>query len=300
MKKILISGGSGLVGSALRQKLMARGYGVHILSRHPKDVEGAKAFKWDISEQKIDPKAFDGVSHIIHLAGAGIADKRWTDERKKIIIDSRVESAKLLLKGVKSSGIDLKACISAIGINYYGTKTAEKIFVETDQASKDFIGECCVKWEAAADEFQSLTRVVKLRTGVVFSPKGGALERIAQPIKLGFGSPLGSGKQYMPYIHIDDLCEMYIRAIEDEKMEGAYNACNGDFVTNAELTKAIAKVLNRPLWLPNVPGFAMKLLFGEMASILLGGSRASAEKIKAIGFEFEFEDLRETLLDIYR
>lgn len=299
MKKVLISGGSGLVGTALRQKLLARGYGVHILSRHPEDVEGTKAFEWDVANQTIDLKAFEGVLYIIHLAGAGIADKRWTDERKKIIIDSRVQSAKLLLKGVNDSGIDLTAFISASGINYYGTKTTEKIFVETDPPSTDFIGECCVKWEAAADEFHSLARVVKLRTGVVFSPKGGALERIAQPIKLGVGAPLGSGKQYMPYIHIDDLCEMYIHAIEDEKMEGAYNACNGDHITNKELTKGIAKVLNRPLWLPNIPAFIMKMLFGEMASILLGGSRASAEKIKTEGFKFEYDNLSDTLADIY-
>ena len=295
MKKVLISGGTGLIGTALRQKLLARGYGVNLLSRHPKKADSGNTFGWDISSQTIDPKSFEGVSHIIHLAGAGIADKRWTDDRKKTIIDSRVDSAKLLLSGAKSAGIDLKGFISASGINYYGSKTTENIYTETDPPSADFIGECCVKWEAAADEFQSITRVVKLRTGVVFSPKGGALERIAQPVKLGFGAPLGSGKQYMPYIHIDDLCEMYIRAIEDEKMTGAYNACNGDPVTNTELTKAIAKVLLKPLWLPNVPSFALKMLFGEMASILLGGSRASADKIKSTGFEFQFENLQDTL-----
>ncbi|NEN21907.1 TIGR01777 family protein [Cryomorpha ignava] len=299
MKKVLISGGSGLVGSALSKKLIERGYTVNILSRSPGEKDGIKAFEWDIEKAEIDMHAYKGVTAIIHLAGAGIADKRWTDKRKEIIIDSRVESARLLYLGAVKAGIKLSAFVSASGINYYGSKTTDHIFVETDPPSSEFIGDCCVQWEAAADEFKDLTRVVKLRTGVVLSKKGGALDRMAQPVKLGVGAPLGTGKQYIPYIHIDDLCEMYIYAIENEHVEGAYNACNGDYVNNVELTEALARELNKPLWMPHVPEFALKLLFGEMAQIILYGSRASADKIKSTGFEFNFQNMNQTLFDIY-
>lgn len=299
MKKVLISGGSGLVGSALSKKLLERGYAVNILSRSPGEKDGVRAFEWNIEKAEIDMDAYKGVTAIIHLAGAGIADKRWTEKRKEIIIDSRVESARLLYLGAAKAGIKLSAFVSASGINYYGSKTTDHIFVETDAPSPQFIGDCCVQWESAADEFKDLTRVVKLRTGVVLSAKGGALDRMAKPVKMGVGAPLGTGKQYMPYIHIDDLCEMYIYALENEHVEGAYNACNGDYVNNIALTEALAKELNKPLWMPNVPEFALKLLFGEMAQIILYGSRASADKIKATGFKFRFQNLHQTFFDIY-
>lgn len=300
MKNILISGGSGMVGTALRQKLRKQGYETHTLSRNPEKVSGQKVFYWNITDQEIDPRAFEGVSHIIHLAGANIAEKRWTPERKKVIINSRVDTAKLLLKGVEQNDVKIDAFISASGINYYGTATTGKIFVETDPHSHDFIGECCAKWEAAADDFQSLARVVKLRTAVVLSPKGGALERIAQPIKCGVGAKLGSGRQYMPYIHIDDLCEIYAHAIEDDQMKGAYNASNGDHITNEQLTKTIAKVLNKPLWLPEVPAFVLKKIFGEMSRTFLGGSRVSTRKIMTTGISFKYDEIENTLFAIYR
>lgn len=298
-KKVLISGGSGLVGTALCKKLIAAGYEVNILSRRPGEKEGLRTYEWNIEKTEIDMEAYNGVSAIIHLAGAGIADSRWTNNRKEILIDSRVESARLLYLGAVKAGIKLNAFVSASGINYYGSKTSDHIFVETDPPTSQFISDCCVQWEAAADEFKDLTRVVKLRTGVVLSENGGALERMAKPIKLGVGAPLGTGKQYMPYIHIDDLCEMYIYALENEHIKGTYNACNGDHINNIELTETLAHELKKPLWMPKVPGFAMKLLFGEMAEILLYGSRASAEKIKSTGYKFRFQNLEQTLYDIY-
>ena len=299
MKKILISGGSGLVGSLLTKKLIEKGYAVHILSRTPGEKHGVKSFKWDVKKGEIDKNAFKGVTGIIHLAGAGIADKRWTPNRKKTIIDSRVESAKLLYTTAKKSSVQLNAFISASGINYYGAQTTSNLYVETDLPSNDFIGECCVKWEAAADKFSDLTRVVKLRTGVVLSKTGGALDRMAKPIKMGIGSPLGSGQQYMPYVHINDLCDMYIYALENEHVRGVYNACNGDHVTNIELTDALAHEFKKSLWAPKVPAIALKLLFGEMSQIILYGSRASSDKIKSTGFEFKFQNIHQTLFDIY-
>lgn len=299
MKKILISGGSGLVGSLLTKKLIQKGYSVHILSRSSEERKGVKVFKWDVKNGTIDKDAFKGVTGIIHLAGAGIADKRWTKGRKRIIIDSRVESAKLLYTGAKKAGLQLNAFISASGINYYGAETTSHIYVETDLPNNSFISECCVKWEAAADKFSDLTRVVKLRTGVVLSENGGALDRMAKPIKMGVGSPLGNGQQYMPYVHINDLCDMYIYALENEHVSGVYNACNGDHVTNIELTDALAHEFKKSLWAPKVPALALKLLLGEMAQIILYGSRASSDKIKSTGFEFQFQNIHQTLFDIY-
>ncbi len=299
MKNVLISGGTGLIGSALTQKLKAKGYQVSILTRSPKDVKDVDAYHWDPAKGEFDVEAFAEVNSIIHLAGAGIADENWSKDRKKIIIDSRVDSAKLLLRGVETKKPNLKSFISASGINYYGTETTDHIYTESDPASKDFIGVCCLQWEAAAELFKDHARVVKLRTGVVLSAKGGALERIAKPVRFGLGAALGSGKQYMPYLHIDDLCGMYIAAIENETISGAYNACNGDHITNKQLTESIADALGKPYWLPNVPAVMMKLAFGEMANILLNGSRASAEKIKNTGFEFRFKEIGETLKEIY-
>ena len=299
MKKVLISGGSGLIGSALSKKLIAKGYKVNILSRSAGEKDGVEVYEWDVKNAEIDINAYKGVTSIVHLAGAGIADSRWTKKRKKVIIDSRVESARLLYLGAKKAGIDLNTFISASGINYYGSKTTQHIFQETDPPSPTFIGECCVKWEAAADQFKDLTRVVKLRTGVVMSENGGALDKMAKPVKMGVGAPLGSGKQYVPYVHLDDLCDMYIHAIENENVEGTYNACNGDHITNMELTEALAEELKKPLWMPHVPEFSLKLLFGQMAEIILYGSRASADKIKSTGFKFTFQNIHQTLFDIY-
>jgi len=259
-----------------------------------------KAYKWDLHKGEIDNRAFEGINSIIHLAGAGIADKRWTDARKKELINSRVKSAELLKTYVISQNVKLNSFISASGIGYYGTATTDHVFKEQDPPANEFVSEICIKWEAAADDFEEICRVVKLRTGVVLSKEGGALVRLAQPIKLGVGAPIGSGDQYMPCIHIDDLCRMYLHCLEKPNLKGVYNAVSGESSTNKELTKAVAEQLNKPLWLPNVPGFVMKLAFGEMAQILLGGSHVSAEKIKSTGFEFRYPTLKKALAEIYQ
>lgn len=300
MEKILITGGTGFIGSHLIPILKENGHEVVLLSRTEQSYMGCKAFEWNIKTNFIDERAFEGVTSIIHLAGAGIADKRWTGSRKRVLIDSRVESADLLYKSVKAKNLQLNSYISASGINYYGTKTLDHTFVESDEPGNEFIAEICIEWEKAADKFKDICRVVKLRTGVVLSAEDGALRRLAQPIKYGFGAPIGSGNQYMPCIHIRDLCRMYAFAIQNRDLSGAFNAVNGQSVTNKELTKAVAKALNKSLWLPNIPGFVMKMLFGEMAVILLGGSNASGDKIKNNGFEFEFPTLEAALNDLYQ
>ncbi|WP_439127718.1 TIGR01777 family oxidoreductase [Polaribacter sp.] len=288
MAKILITGGTGIVGSRLTELLRAKKHEVRILSRTP---NGQNEFKWDISKKYVDEKAFIDLDYVIHLAGAGIADKRWSDERKKVIIDSRVETANLIFAKIKEYKIILKGFISASGSNYYGAKTSDKIYKETDPVGNDFLGEVCQKWEQAAHQFEKLNiPVTILRTGVVLSDKGGALDRMKTPIV----SPLGSGKQYMAWIHIDDLCSLYIKAVEDD-FTGVYNAVSPEYHTSKTFSKKLAKAINRPYLPINVPGFLLKLIFGELAIILLEGSRLSTEKLEKNSFNFQYKELKKAL-----
>jgi len=300
--RILITGGSGMVGTRLSELLIRKGRQVVHLSRspekrHPLPVE---VFGWDIAKRWMDPEALEGVEAIVHLAGAGIADSRWTDKRKKELIDSRVASAELVYDYVVKYRKDLKCFVSASGIDYYGTYTGEHILEESDPPSDDFIGRLCVRWEEAAMRFGGTCRVVVLRTSTVLSKRGGALPRLALPVRWGVGAALGSGKQYMPYIHIDDLCRMYIHALDNPKVEGAFNATNGDHITNAEFTRQLASVWDKPLWMPNIPAMFLKTALGEMAEIVLQGSRASADKIISTGFEFLHGHVASALSAIYR
>lgn len=296
---ILITGAGGLIARELSKRL-EKGYTVRFLTRKKRHEN---EFEWNIKEKIIDEKALEGISHIIHLAGANISEKRWTDERKKELISSRVDSANLLLQTLRKKNIRLKSFISASGINYYGTKTTDKIFNENDAPGNDFLSEVVVLWERAADQFkeQNLAeRVVKIRTAVVLSDKEGALKKMLPTIKMGIGSPLGTGNQYMPWIHINDICSIYEFALQNSEMNGAYNAVSPQYITNKNLTEKIAEVLEKPLFMPNVPGFVLKLIFGELADALLEGSRASAEKIQKAGFHFEFPDLKNALEDLLK
>lgn len=291
MSKVLITGGTGLVGSRLTELLLEKNHEVVILSRNPKEQN---EFKWDIKNDFIDDKAFENIDYIIHLAGAGIADERWSDKRKKVIIDSRVETANLLFKKVKELNLDLKGFISASGSGYYGAVTSDKIFKETDKAGNDFLGEVCQKWEDAAHQFKALKiPVTILRTGIVLSKTGGALEKMKRPII----SPLGSGNQYLPWIHIDDLAEMYIYTIENN-IEGVFNAVAPEHHTSKTFSKALAKNINRPFIGVNVPSFALKLMFGDMSQILLKGSRLSSKKIEKNGYPFRFKTLNKALSNL--
>lgn len=296
---ILITGANGLIARKLAEKL-DKEFTVRFLTRKKKK---AHEFEWDLKKGSVDQAAFDNVSHIIHLAGANISEKRWTDARKKELISSRVDSARLLMDGVKKQNIRLKSFISASGINYYGTETTEKIYTEDDPAGKDFLSEVVVLWEKAADEFRKnglAERVVKLRTAVVLSEKEGALKKLMVPVEYGIGSPLGTGKQYMPWIHLEDIASMYEYAVKNHSLEGAYNAVAPEHATNAAFTKEVAAVLNRPFIMPNVPAFLLKLIFGELSVAVLEGSRASAKKIMDSGFSFMFPDLHTALQDLLK
>lgn len=294
---VLITGANGLVAKELSKKL-EKEYTVRFLTRKK---QNSNEFEWDIRKGIIDETAFDNVSHIIHLAGANISEKRWTDERKKELISSRVDSAGLLLKTLQKNNIRLKSFISASGINYYGTKTTEKIFTENDGPGNDFLSEVVVLWEKAADDFKEQNvaeRVVKIRTAVVLSEKDGALKKMLPPVKMGIGSPIGTGKQYMPWIHINDICSIYEFALKNTELDGAFNANSPQHTTNENLTQKMAEVLHKPLFMPSVPAFVLKLMFGELSEALLEGSRASSEKIQKAGFQFEFPDLKDALKNL--
>lgn len=296
---VLITGASGMIAKELAKKI-DKEYEIRFLTRKKKyDNE----YEWDIRKGNIDEAALENVSHIIHLAGANISEKRWTPERKRELISSRVDSAELLQTALRKNKIKLKSFISASGINFYGTETSEKLYTESDPPGNDFLSEVVVLWERAADDFKEKNlaeRVVKIRTAVVLSEKDGALNKMIPPIQYYIGSPLGSGKQYMPWIHLEDICSIYEFALKNSTMEGAYNAVSPQHTTNKDLTKKIAKVLGKPLFMPNVPGFVLKLIFGELATAILEGSRASSQKILDAGFHFKFPDLNEALKNLLK
>jgi len=295
MRKVLITGGSGLIGRRLSFLLKSRGYEVRILSRSNNPKNSYKTFLWNISEKTINDSAFEDLNHIIHLAGAGIADKRWSEKRKKKIIASRVASTNLLYNTVKRLKTPLDSFISASATGYYGAITSETIFEEKDKPAKDFLGKVCSLWEDSIFQFNEIKiRTVALRTGIVLSKDGGALKKMKTPII----TSLGNGKQYMPWIHIDDLCELYIKAIEDEQFKGAFNAVSPEHISNLSFSKKISKIFNHPFLAVGTPSFILQIVFGEMSTIILNGSRISANKIKQAGFKFKFENLEKALKNL--
>lgn len=284
MAIIYISGGTGLVGQHLHKKLEDEGHRVVIMGRSQPD----------------HLKSIGTADYIIHLAGENISAKRWTKAQKRRILESRVHTARQIYNALleRPEPPKLKAFISASATGYYGAVTTEKEFMEEDPPATDFLAETCRQWEEAADRFGALgVRVVKIRTGVVLTPKGGALAKMSLPVKLGVGSAFGTGRQYLPWIHIDDLCAIYLQAIGDTDMHGAYNAVAPDHQTNRTFTRTLAQVLRRPFWFPPVPAFVLKAALGEMADILLTGSRVSSEKIRRTGFHFRFPELQAALKD---
>lgn len=301
MATVLITGGTGLVGKHLCKRLQEKGYDIAILSRVGKQEAAIPAYTWDLSKKEIQKEAIDTADYIIHLAGTNIIDKRWTAKRKQLIIDSRIKTGQLIFSKIKEQNKDLQAFISASAIGYYGTTTSDKIFTETNLPANDFLGNTCRQWEQMADRFRDLgIRTVKIRTSVVLTRQEGALSKMVTPVKMGIGSAIGTGRQYLPWIHIDDLCGIYIKAIEDTQMDGVYNAVAPDHKTNKEFTRTLARVLKKPFWFPNVPAITMKLMFGKMSGILLKGSRISADKIKSAGYNFLFPDLENALTDLLK
>lgn len=296
-KKVLITGGTGLIGKRLTQMLLGKGYEVAFLSRKKTSITLVKVYEWDIQKGYIEEGALDDVHFLVHLAGTNVAEGRWTEERKKDILDSRTESIRLIAQKLAARPVKPVAFVSASGISYYGQDTGDQRNTESTPAGNDFLSHVSVEWEKAADQIAALgVRTVKLRTGIVISKEGGAIPKIALPARFGVGAPLGTGKQWISWIHLDDMCQMYIDALENEAWEGAYNAVAAPPVTNEVLTEAICNVLHRPQWFPNVPAFALKLAFGEMAAVVLGGNYVVNDRIKReTGFKYQFADLESAL-----
>ena len=267
--KILITGGSGLVGSSLTKVLLEKNY---------------------------DEDALIDVDCIVHLAGTNISDHRWTKKQKQKIYSSRVESAEFLYQKIKELDIPLKSFVSSSAVGWYGAITSDQIYTEQDHNADDYLGQLCTQWEAKADQFINLgCKVSKVRTGIVLSSKGGALPKMMFPIIWWLGAALGSGKQFIPWIHIDDLCAIYANLINEHIPSGVYNGVAPEAITNNDFTCIIAEVLNKPLWLPNIPSWVLKIIFGKMASILLDGSRISSKKLIQSGFKFKYLSIRSAI-----
>ena len=294
MTKVLITGGTGLVGQYLQKKLVDRNYSVCILSRNPKKEN---EFYWNIANNEIDEKAFLYIDYIIHLAGAGIADKRWTPQRKQEIIDSRTKSAELLFNKINQLKTPLKGFMSASAIAYYGAITSGIIFKESDNPATDFLGNVCQQWEQASLAFKKLhIPTTILRTGIVLSKNGGALSKMNTPIAI---NPIASGKQYIPWIHIEDLTSLFIKAIEDNSFTGIYNAAAPETQTSFSFAKTLANKTNK-IFIPiGIPTFALKIFFGEMSILLTTGSRVSSEKIESSGFTFSYKNLDKALDNLF-
>jgi len=297
IKNILITGANGMLAKHLAKKLKSE-FSLRFLSRK---ITRPNEYLWDLENNYIDPNALKDVHIIIHLAGASIADKRWTNKRKQEILSSRVDSAQLILEELKKQHISIEAFISASAIGYYGSTTTEHIFNEESNKGNDFLSTICGKWEDAAHSFKSnkvAKRVAIVRIGIILDKNDGALKKITQPIRYGIGSGIGTGKQYMPWIHIQDLCNIFQFIIKNKDLNGVFNAVSPEHITNIELTKKIGKAINRPIILPNIPKFIIQGLFGEMSSIVLNGSRVSSDKIIRSGYNFEFENIDDALNDI--
>ena len=297
-KKILITGGSGTIGQRLTQLLVKRGHHVSHLGRSKRDSR-VKTFLWNPEKKDIDAAALRDVDVIVHLAGAGIADKRWNEGRKREILVSRTGSTRLLNEALSGMRHKVKTFVSASGISFYGLDACPRgTFVESDLPASDFMAVVAVAWEKEVNEMPSSIRKVMIRTGVVLSRNGGALEKLAMPIRYFVGAPLGSGQQVVNWIHLDDLCGIYMKAIDQPQLSGPFNAVAPNPVTNKELTREIARILKRPLWLPPVPGFVVQAIAGGVAEIVLNGGKISSEKIESTGFKFQFSTVGEALVDL--
>lgn len=300
MKKILITGATGMVGKKLYSALKERGYIAHCVVRKKQNIFEHE-FVWDYENHYLEEGALEGIHSIIHLTGATIA-KRWTTAYKKEIISSRMDSALFIEKKIKEKNIKLQSFISASGINYYGDWNDEKAATENDEPQKkDFLTEVCRLWEDSANRFEAISeRIVKLRISPVIYAHGGFLEPLKKLTNLHLASPVGSGKQYFPWIHVDDLVGMLVFALENENMNGPFNACADEVPTNAQLMKTLAKSMDKNYIPIAVPSVVLKLTMGEMSEMILNGVNASNQKIKSKSFIFKYNALDDALKNVVK
>ena len=296
MHRVVITGGSGLIGSYLSTLLAGDGWQVVHLTRGGNKNVRYKSFRWDPESGYCDTDAFREGDAIIHLAGANIGDGRWSEARKRKIISSRTLSGQLLHKMTVGTGKIPSVFITASGVNYYGSENSDRIFVESDPPARDFLGETCRLWEAAADLFIGAgVRVVKLRTAVVLARSGSALNRITAPSRAGLVVRFAPGEQYFPWIHIADLCSIYHKALTDTAMSGPFNAVAPHHVTHDQLMSEVARQKRLPVFLPHVPAWLLRVVLGEMAVVLTTGSRISPDHLSSAGYRFRYPDISSAL-----
>ena len=300
METVLITGGTGMIGKALTQALIERGFNVIILTRHLSDKQKNQNDKlayaiWDVAKQTIDKNAFAKADYIVHLAGANFADKRWNEKVKNEIVSSRVDSAKLIIESLKTIPNKVRTVISASGISWYGADdiNMSKPFTETDPSANDFMAQTCQQWENAIEPASFLgKRLIKFRIGPVLSSDGGAYVEFKNPLRFGVAGIIGNGKQIMSWIHIDDLVRAILYGMENEKMDGVYNAVAPKPASNKELILKIAEKLEGKRFIAiHVPSLALKMVFGEMINEILKSTAVSSEKIQQAGFIFQYPDL---------
>lgn len=307
MTTVLITGGTGMIGTHLQKFLSEKGYSVIVLIRNEKSRKSSHPniayAKWNVEKGEIDKVAITSADYIIHLAGANVAEKRWTDKRKKEIVESRTKSGELLVKALQEIPNKVKAVISASAIGWYGPDTKESIkhgFKEDAPPADNFLGETCKLWEACIQPVEKLDkRLCIFRFGIVLSKNGGALEEFKKPLNFGVAAILGDGKQIISWIHIDDLCRMLLFAIENENISGIYNAVSLKPVTNKVLTLTLAKQVRGKLYIPiHVPAFSLKLILGELSIEVLKSANVNNEKIRKAGFDFLYTDVESALKDL--
>lgn len=285
------------MGHMLSGYFKSQGWEVAVLSREKRNEKNF--FYWNPVREEMDEAAFENISCVISLAGVSIGGKRWTRKRKQEIINSRIQSTDFLYEKLRTVKNNVKTFISASGTGYYGDREDEWL-TELSTPGNDFLSNCCGYWEDSALKVSTLgIRTVILRIGIVLSEKEGALPKFALPVKLFVGSPLGSGRQFISWIHNKDLGALFFKAAEDSTLQGIYNAVAPEPVTNKEFIKALAKILQRPVFLPPVPSFILKIILGELETAITGSQRVSCQKITDAGFRFQYPELDEALRNIY-
>lgn len=300
MKNILITGGSGTLSQALSKKLYKKGYHVKHLSTKKYIKNIYPTYYWNVKDNILDLNALYCTDIIIHLAGISIDSKRWNNKHKKNIIESRVNSMDILLKNIKKLSINIDTFILSSGIGYYGYNNIKKIFDEKDINGNDFLSYVSANCELKSESFDSLgIRRIVMRTGIILSKKSKILKTIYYLIKYYLGAKIGSGNQYISWIDIDDLCNIYIHMIENKKLNGIYNAVATEKITNKKFIEIMALILNKPLFLKKIPDFLIKILYGEISSIILNGNYISNKKLLKSGFIFKYPNLYQSLNKIY-
>lgn len=308
MATVLITGGTGLIGSRLTALLIEKGYQVIVLTRNKKKANNNASNPsyaiWDPAKGTIDTKAIQEADHIVNLAGAGIADKRWTAKRKTEIAESRIKSGQLIVTALNENANKVKAVINASAMGWYGDDSRlqkeDRSFKEDTPAAPGFMGQTCKAWEESIEPVTAMgKRLVKIRTGLVLSMKGGALKSFARPVRFGIAAILGNGKQMQSWIHIDDVCRMYIYAMENEAVNGACNAAAPRPVDNKTLVMELAKKMKGSFYITAyVPRFILKWMLGEMSAELVKSITLNDDKIRATGFQFIFPSIEAALNDL--